>query len=219
MAYQLKQSDAAWVQAHLADYFSPKDWKAKKDKHGATLSKKKGADETSTPYYKLQGEIQGVSIDKVVDVIHRRAVESAKELDPHTLEVRLLENLGPQQLQGIADEGRIYYRQTKLPFVDNRDFLTLCLMRTVQTPDGRRCVAFFSRSVDDYPNAPEIPKGFTRAHVLTADAFVEESPTGVKYTFTNQVDVKMALSKAAQKGTKAHMPEAFERLKKACGGR
>jgi len=217
-AYKPHASFAGWVQNELKEYLQPQNWKVKENNtvDGFVLSKKEGQTENNCPCYKIQGELVGVKPEVVLQVIHHKSLEYARSLDPHFQQGVVL---GAADASGIADEATIYYRQCHLPIVDNRDFVTICFVRSFKHPvSGNKCVGFFSRSIDDHPKAPAPPRGYTRAHVLACTAFVEETPRGTLYTYTNMTDVHMKINIAAEHGTKNYMCDYYRNLKALCGG-
>jgi len=221
MSYKPHPSFAGWTQNELKDYLQPQGWKVKEHNtvDGFVLYKKEGQTENNCPYYKIQGELVGVKPEVVLQVIHHKCLEYARSLDPHFQQGSVLERLPASAVTGIADEAIVYYRQAHLPIVDDRDFVTICFIRTFKNPTtGNKCTAFFSRSIDDHPKAPAAQRGCTRAHVLSCCAFVEETPKGCLYTYTNMTDVHMKFSIAAEHGSKNFMCDYFRNLKALCGG-
>jgi len=215
MSYRVTPALAAFVEAEWKDYINPVAWEAKKAGEGCQLLKKKEASRhDDIPNFKVQGLIPA-PLDRIVDIVHTHNLEHAKELDPHFQGGHVLEKMSHAALGGVAEEGLIYYRQSKLPFVDNRDFVTVTLVREFKHPKtGHRVVGFFSKSIDDYTQMPPVPRGYTRGHVLSCCAFVEETGHGCLYTFTNKTDVHMKIQKAAAKGTKSFMMDYYARLRK-----
>lgn len=210
-AFHIPQDTAQWMAAEWQDYIAPRNWTVKKQKDGrATLSKKDDGSHGPTQY-KVSGPIPA-RLDRLVNIVHTNASTYDRHLDPNVMQSTVLQRITKEQLGGLADEGVVYYRQAKLPFVDNRDFVTLTLMKITHNPQGHRVVAFFSRSVE-HPSAPRPPSGFTRAHVISCCAFLEETPQGVVYTFSNKTDphIKM-MSHAVNHGTESFMMDYFSRL-------
>lgn len=211
MAFHLPADLANWMAAEWQDYIHPQNWSAKKsDKRGAQTYKKESGDKV--PHYKVVGTIP-TRVERVVNVVHTNAATYEKHLDPNTVQINVLQKITKEQLGGLADEAVVYYRQAKLPFVDNRDFVTMTLMKVTFNPNtNRRVVAFFTRSVE-HPSAPHPPAGYQRAHVISCCAFLEETPQGVLYTLTNKTDTHIKLfSSAVSHGLESFMLEYFGRL-------
>jgi len=211
MAFRIPQDTAQWMAAEWQDYIAPRNWTVKKSDGRVALSKKDDGHHGPTQY-KVSGPI-AARMDKLVNIIHTNATTYDKHLDPNTIQLNVVQRITKEQLGGLADEGVVYYRQAKLPFVDNRDFVTLTLMKITYNPQGHRVVAFFSRSVE-HPSAPRVPAGFTRATVISCCAFLEETPQGVVYTFSNKTDphMKSMMSHAVNHGTESFMLDYFARL-------
>jgi len=208
-AFHLPTDLANWMANEWQDFVRPQGWEMKKtDKNGAQVFKKKDA----LPYYKVSGVIP-TRIERLVNIVHTNAQAYDKHLDPNTIQLNVLQRITKEQLNGLADEGVVYYRQAKLPVVDNRDFVTLTLMKATYNPNtNRRVFAFFSRSVE-HPSAPRPPAGFQRAHVHSCCAFLEETPQGVLYTLTNKTDTHVKMFSAALgHGLESFMTDYFSRL-------
>lgn len=210
MAFHLPADMATWMAQEWQDYVNPQNWSAKKNSRGAQTFKKE--DHGKIPHYKVTGVIP-TRLERVVNVIHTNASTYDKHLDPSTIQSKVLQKITKEQLGGLADEGVVYYRQAKLPMVDNRDFVTLTLMKVTYNPNtNRRVVAFFTRSVD-HPSVPASVSGFQRAHVQTCCAFLEETPQGVNYTLTNKTDTHIKMfSSAVAHGLESFMLDYFGRL-------
>eukprot|EP01006_Ploeotia_vitrea_P022212 TRINITY_DN54615_c0_g2_i1.p2 TRINITY_DN54615_c0_g2~~TRINITY_DN54615_c0_g2_i1.p2 ORF type:complete len:219 (+),score=50.61 TRINITY_DN54615_c0_g2_i1:57-713(+) len=206
---RIDAATVAWMDKELGDHLNPQGWKEKEKGKRCVLLKKEGLE---PPYYKVQGPMNGVTVDKLIDIVHTRSLDFQKNLNSNFLSGHIIEKVGPDALGGAAAEGVYYYQQSKLPVVDNRDFVTFTIMKPYENParPGKKCCAFFSRSVN-HPKAPELPKGFKRANLECCCAFLEEVDGGVMYTYTQQVDIHFpkAMKKPVQTQTKEHLMKFF----------
>eukprot|EP00906_Rhabdomonas_costata_P033557 RCo047278 len=216
MSFIPPEGTAEWVCDSLSDYLDPVHWKIKHEYKDCILEKKVQG-EHEIPLYKVSGVIRSTTLEKVVDIIWTRFLETAHELNESHISGHILEELSPAACAAIrVDEGHVWYQQQKLPVVDNRDMVTLSVKKSfTRTGSTGRGVATFSKSVS-HPSAPPVPKGFKRGEVLTCCAFIEEVPGGVRYTYTQQANMHFmddaATRKIVQTGLKSHMHDYFGRL-------